>query len=147
MASGKGNTFINDFLKLVFNATAIANIADNASSSPLTNLFVALSTGTLSAASTMATTEAAYTSYARATVARTSGGWGAASAQVTNPVATISFPAATGGSETETYFSIGVNVTVGNASKVLYFGPISPQIVVTSGVTPQLTTASSITEA
>ncbi len=146
MASGKGNTFINDFLKLVFNATAIANIADNAASSPLTNLFVALSTGTLSAASTMATTEAAYTSYARATVARTTGGWGAASAQVTNPVATISFPAATGGSETETYFSIGVNVTVGNASKVLYFGPISPTIVVSSGVTPSLTTATSITE-
>jgi hypothetical protein len=38
MASGdaKGNTFENDILKLIFNATAIANIADNAAASPLT---------------------------------------------------------------------------------------------------------------
>jgi hypothetical protein len=34
----KGDTFENDLVKLIFNATAIANIADNASSSPLTNL-------------------------------------------------------------------------------------------------------------
>jgi hypothetical protein len=40
----KGNTFENDLLKLIFNATAIANIADNAAASPLTNLFVALHT-------------------------------------------------------------------------------------------------------
>lgn len=30
----KGNTFENDFMKLIFNATAIANIADDAASSP-----------------------------------------------------------------------------------------------------------------
>ncbi len=40
----KGNTFENDLLKLIFNATAIANIADNAGSSPLTNLYVSLHT-------------------------------------------------------------------------------------------------------
>lgn len=40
----KGNTFELDFLKLVFNATAIANIADNAASSPLTSLYLALHT-------------------------------------------------------------------------------------------------------
>jgi hypothetical protein len=40
----KGNTFENDLLKLIFNATAIANLADNASSSPFTNLYVSLHT-------------------------------------------------------------------------------------------------------
>ena len=40
----KGNTFENDWMKLIFNATAIANIADNAASSPLTNLYVSLHT-------------------------------------------------------------------------------------------------------
>ena len=40
----KGDTFESDLLKLIFNATAIANIADNAASSPLTNLFVPLHT-------------------------------------------------------------------------------------------------------
>jgi hypothetical protein len=145
MASGKGNTFINDLLKLIFNATAIANIADNAAASPLTNLFCSLHTATLTAAATQTTSEAVYTSYARVSVARTTGGWTAASAQVTNPVAAITFPAATGGSETETYFAIGTLVS--GAGKVLYWGAISPSIVVTSGVTPQLTTASSVTEA
>jgi hypothetical protein len=35
-----GNTFENDLLALIFNATGIGNIADNAGSSPLTNLYV-----------------------------------------------------------------------------------------------------------
>ena len=38
--AAKGSTFSNDLLKLIFNATAIANIADNAASGPLTNLYV-----------------------------------------------------------------------------------------------------------
>ena len=40
----KGDTFENDLLRLIFNATAIGNIADNAASSPLTNLQVSLHT-------------------------------------------------------------------------------------------------------
>src|SRR5690349_4653937 len=39
-----GNTAENDIMKLLFNATAITNIADNAASSPLTNLEVSLHT-------------------------------------------------------------------------------------------------------
>lgn len=142
---GKGNTFCNDLLKLTFNATAIANIADNAASSPLTNLFVSLHVSTPGAGGTQTTNEAAYTSYARVTVARTTGGWTASSSQSTSPVATVSFPAATGGSETETFGAIGVAVS--GSSKILYFGAIAPNIVVSSGVTPQLTTASTVTEA
>jgi hypothetical protein len=34
----KSDTFENDILKLIFNATAIANLADNAASAPLTSL-------------------------------------------------------------------------------------------------------------
>lgn len=145
MATGKGNTFINDFLKLLLNATPIANIADNAASSPLTNLYLSLSTGTLSAASTQTTTEAAYTSYARVAVARTTGGFTASTAQSSALVATASFPAATGGSETETYAMLGTDGTTG-AGKNLYFGSISPSLAVASGVTPQLTTATTIAE-
>ena len=142
---GKGNTFSNDLLKLTFNATAIANIADNAAGSPLTKLFVALHTANPGASGTQATSEAAYTSYARVAVARTTGGWTAASAQSTSPVAAITFPAATGGSETETYGSVGVAASA--ATKLLYSGTITPNIVVSNGVTPQLTTSSTITEA
>ena len=40
----KGNTFENELLLLIFNATAIADLAENDTSSPLTNLYVALHT-------------------------------------------------------------------------------------------------------
>jgi hypothetical protein len=140
----KGNTFINDLLKLIFNATAIANIADNAATSPFTNLYVSLHTANPGAGGSQTTSEAAYTSYARVAVARTTGGWTAASAQSTSPVATISFPAATGGTETETYFGIGTASS--GAGKLLYSGTVTPNISVSSGVTPQLTTATTVTE-
>lgn len=138
---GTGSTFSNDLLKLIFNATAIANIADNASASPLTNLYASLHTADPTTGN-QATSEAAYTSYARVAVARTSGGW-TVSTNTVVPAATISFPAATGGSETETFAAIGT-LTSGTG-KVLFAGAISPTIAVSNGVTPQLTTASTLT--
>lgn len=140
---GKSSTFSNDFLKLVFNATAIANIADNAASSPLTNLYIALHTADPGAGGSQTTSEATYTSYARVAVARTSGGWTITGASLV-PVATISFPACTGGTNTITYFSIGTASS--GAGKILYSGAVSPSISVSSGVTPQLTTATTVTE-
>lgn len=139
----KGATFDNDLLKLIFNATAISLIADNAGTTPLTNLFVSLHTADPGSGGSQTTSEAAYTSYARVAVARTSGGWTVTTNSV-SPAATIIFPAATGGSETETFFAVGT-LTSG-AGKILYSGAISPTIVVSSGVTPELTTATAITE-
>jgi hypothetical protein len=135
--------YANSLLKLIFNATAYANMADNAATSPFTNLYVSLHTASPGAAGTQTTSEAAYTSYARVAVTRTSGGW-TVTANAVSPAATISFPAATGGSETETYFGIGTSSS--GAGHLLYYGSISPTIAVTSGVTPQLTTASSVSE-
>jgi hypothetical protein len=139
----KSNTFENDWLKLIFNATAIANLADNAASSPLTNLYVSLHTADPGEAGDQTTNETSYTSYARVAVARTSGGWTVTSNSV-SPVANIDFPAATGGSGTITYFGVG---SASSGSGVLYYsGTVTPSISVTSGVTPRLTTASTITE-
>jgi hypothetical protein len=138
-----GDTFENDILKLIFNATAIANIADNAAASPLANLFVALHTADPGEAGNQSTSEIAYTSYGRATVPRTSGGW-TVSGSTVNPTANITFAAGTGGSGTATHASIGVAVS--GATKILYKGAITPNIVCGSGVTPVLTTTSSITQ-
>lgn len=140
---GKGNTWSDDILKILFNATAVANICDNAASSPLTALFVSLHTANPGAGGSQTTSEAAYTSYARVSVARTSGGWTVSGTSVT-PAAQISFPAATGGSETETFFGIGTAST--GAGVLLYSGSISPTIAVSNGVTPILTAATSVTE-
>ena len=139
----KGNTFENDWLKLVFNATAIANIADNAASSPLTNLFVAAHTADPGEAGDQTTSECTYTSYARVTVARSGSAW-TVTANSVSPAAAISFPACTGGTNTITHFSVGVATS--GASKILYSGTVTPNISVSTGVTPQLTTASTVTE-
>ncbi len=140
----KGNNCAIGYLSLLFNATTFANIGINATSSPLTNLYVSLHTASPGAGGNQQTNEAAYTSYARVAVARTGSGWGI-TGETINPIANITFPAATGGSETETYFGIG-STTTGNAGVLYYFGTITPNIVVSSGVTPILTTASSIVE-
>lgn len=139
----KGNTFENDLLKLIFNATAIANLADDASVSPLTDLYVSLHTGDPGEAGDQTTSECAYTSYARVAVARTSGGW-TVTANSVSPVANVTFPAATGGTETATHWAVGTASS--GAGKVLYYGTISPNISISNGVTPILTTASAITE-
>lgn len=139
----KSNTFENDWLKLIFNATAIANLADNAASSPLTNLYVSLHTADPGEAGDQSTSEATYTSYARVAVARTSGGWTVTGNSV-SPVANIDFPVATGGTNTITHFGVG---SASSGAGVLYYsGSISPTISVVTGVIPRLTTSSTITE-
>lgn len=141
---GKGATFDNQLLKLIFNATAIANVADNAASSPLTNLYVSLHTADPTAAGNQSSSEATYTGYSRVAVARTTGGWTVTTNSV-SPAATISFPACTGGSNTITNWAVGTAST--GAGEILYTGTVSPNIAVANGVTPQLTTASTISEA
>lgn len=139
----KGDTFENDLLRLIFNATAIGNIADNAATSPLTSLFVSLHTADPGEAGSQTTSETAYTSYARVSVARTTGGW-TVTANSVSPVANIVFPNCTGGTATITHFGVGTAST--GAGKLLYKGTVTPSIAVSTGVTPTLTTASTITE-
>lgn len=140
----KGNTFENDLLKLIFNGTAIANLADNAASSPLTSLYASLHTADPGEAGSQTTSECVYTSYARVAVTRSSGGWTVTGNTVT-PVAVIPFPAKTGGTnETATYGMIGTAAS--GAGKQLYRGPLTPNVGITDGVITQMTTASSVTE-
>jgi hypothetical protein len=139
----KSNALENALLLLVFNATAFANMADNAASSPVTNLYVSGHTADPGEAGDQTTSECAYTSYARVAVARTSGGW-TVTANSVSPVATISFPACTGGTETMTHFGVGKSIS--GAGVLFYSGAVTPNIAVSNGVTPQLTTATAITE-
>lgn len=129
-------------LALIFNATAWANYADNAATTPQTAVALALHTADPGDAGTMSTSEIAYTSYARASVNRNSGGWTVTGGSV-SPVANIDFAAGTGGSGTATHFSTGK--TGGGAAAILWSGTVTPNIVTGSGVTPRLTTASTIT--
>lgn len=138
----KGNNLETDILALIFNATAIPDLAEDDSTTPATTLTVALHTGDPGEAGTQSTNEIAYTGYARIAVARTSGGW-TVSGNSVSPAAAITFGEMTGGAGgTVTFFSVGT----GTANELLYSGAVSPTIVVTTGVTPQLGTGSAITE-
>lgn len=139
----KGNTFENDLLLLIFNADGIANLADNAASSPVTNLYVSFHTADPGEAGDQTTNECAYTSYARVAVARSGSGW-TVSGNSVSPAAVISGVEATGGTETITHF--GVGTASSGAGKLLYSGAVSPNIAVSTGVTPKLGTGTTITE-
>ena len=130
----KGNTFENDFLKLIFNATAIANIADNAASAPLTDLYVSLHTADPGEAGSQTTNEATYGSYARVAVSRDTNGWTVSANAVSNAAA-ITFPAATSGSNTITHFAVGTASS--GAGKVLYKGALTASLAVSAGITPE----------
>ncbi len=135
----------NAILALIFNATAWANYADNAASAPQTNIATALHTADPGDAGSQSTSEAAYTSYARTNVARSSSGFAVSGTGPTSvsPVASITFPQGSGGTGTVTHFSFGK--TGGGATPILYSGTVTPNIVTGNGITPQLSTATACT--
>lgn len=140
----KSNDFENDLLKLIFNGTAIANMADNAGASPLTNLYIGLHTADPGEAGTQSTSEISYTGYARAAVARTSGGWTVTGNSV-SPNAAIEFGKMTGGTGgTIKFMSIGTAAS--GTGKILYSGTVTPNITVANGVAPRIETDTTITE-
>jgi len=130
----KGNTFENDLVKLIFQATAIADLAENDTTSPLTNLYVSLHTADPGEGGDQTTSEATYTGYARVAVARTSGGWTVTANAVENAGAIV-FPQCTAGSNTITHFAVGTASS--GAGKILYSGALSQSLAVSAGITPQ----------
>lgn len=142
--AGFSNTFETSILQLLLNATAIANIADNAVSAPATNIWVALHTADPADTGTMGTNEVSYTGYTRIGVARTTGGWVVSSGSA-SPVAAITFPQATSTSTgTITHASLGMTSAT-TAGAIIASGTVSPNINYGQNVTPSLTTGSSFT--
>jgi hypothetical protein len=132
----------NAILNLILRATAWTGVADNAASSPLTNLHAALATADPGDAGTMSTSEVTYTSYSRVNIARSTG-FAAASGGSSALAANVDFPAGTGGSGTVTHASIGR--TGGGTVDAFFQGAVTPNIVTGNGVTPRLTTATVVT--
>ena len=123
----KGNTTENDFLEYTFKATAFSWNGN-------TNLYVALHTGDPGEGGSQTTSECAFGSYARQTVARSGSGW-TVSGNTASNAGPISFPACTSGSETVTYVSVGT-ASIG-AGQILYSGALSASRSVSSGITLQ----------
>jgi len=137
-------------LNLIFRAVAWANYADNAAGTPETTITIALHTADPGEQGFQNTSESAYTSYARVTVNRTTAAWSLLGSVVSpdapglvSPIANIDFPAGTSTSDVVTHFSTGKSG--GGASPILWSGTVTPNITTGSGITPRLTTATTIT--
>jgi hypothetical protein len=123
-----------NILKLIFNATAWANMADNAASSPYTNLYVGLYTADPGTGNNQTTNETSYTNYTRIAVLRTSAGWTVSTNTAVN-AALVQFPQCGATGATLTYVAIGTAAS--GAGNVLYSGALNSSLTVASGIQPQ----------
>ncbi len=132
-------------LDLIFENTDLALIGDATGlrgSSTAGSLYWSLHTADPGEAGDQTTNEIGYTSYARVAAGR-GAGFNRTGSTV-NPAADVTFPAGTGGSGTATHWGLGTASS--GAGKLLYKGTLTPNIVCGNGVTPKITTATSITE-
>ncbi len=142
----KTNSLENLLLELLFKNTNAANIGDATGlrgSSTAGSFYISLHTADPGEAGDQTTSETSYTGYARKGVARSGSGWTVTGNSV-SPASAISFDPCTGGTATITHFGIGTASS--GTGVLLYKGTVTPNISVSSGVTPQLTTASTVTE-
>lgn len=142
----KANTFENELLEHIFNNADVALIGDATGlrgSSADGNLYASLHTGDPGETGNQQSSECTYGAYARVAVARDGTGWTVTNNSV-SPAANIDFPQASSGTETATHFAIGTASS--GTGKILYKGTITPNIAISTGVTPRLTTATAITE-
>lgn len=134
----KADTYESDVLAILFTATALANVWDNAASSPITNLYIGLHSSNPAEADDQTTNELSYTGYSRVAVARSGSGWTVASGAVDNDAA-ITFGACTGGGpQTAAYFTVGRDSS--GTGKIFYTGQIttpSGGLIINTGITPE----------
>ena len=143
---GTNNYWSNGLLNLLFNAATLSTVAQNASSTPITSLYFSLHTADPGASGSQNTTEVGYTNYARVAVARTTTGFPTTTTESISPGAAITFPAGGSGGSNLTAAYAGIGTLATGAGNLFYTGPITPNITTGNGVTPQLTTASTITQ-
>lgn len=133
----------NSLLKLLLNAVAFANIADNAASSPDTSFYLSLHTADPGDAGNQSTSEISYTGYARVAVARTSGGWTIVTNVATLAADAVFGPMTAGAGGTATFAGLG-RLASGTGT-LLASGALSPTIVVSNGVTPKIAAGTTFT--
>jgi hypothetical protein len=135
--SSKSAYFENKMLLLTFNAVGIDGLAENDSSSPVTDLVVALHTADPGEGGNQSTNEIVYTGYVRKLVPRTAAGWTVSGSNAW-PVNPIEFGEMTGGAGgVVTHASVGDGIS----DHILYRGPVTSNITVVNGVIPRLKTA------
>lgn len=140
----KSTITCNNLLKLIFNATAWATIADNAASTPLTSLYVSFHTADPGIGNSQTTNEVAYTNYVRIAITRNAGGWTVATNTAVN-TALAQFAQCGVTGATATHAAIGTAAS--GAGNVLYAGALSSPLAIALNIQPQFAaTALVVTE-
>ena len=129
----KSSNTCNNFLALLYNATTWANVAINATASPITDIYLALATVTGAPSDTMSTNEATYTNYVRKTVVRSVAGWTAPSGGAISNVAAVDFDQC--GVTGNTIVAAKTGKAAG-ASDVFHYGDLNAPIVVSNLIRP-----------
>lgn len=123
-------------LTLLFNNADWANIGDAAglqNSATAGSFYVSLHTADPGEAGTQATSEAAYTGYARVAVVRSGAGWTISANNVSNAAA-VTFGACTAGSSSVTHFGIGTDLS--GTGNLILKGAVTATLAVSAGITP-----------
>jgi hypothetical protein len=142
----KSTTTCNNILALIFNATTWADIAENDTTSPATNLYLSLHTADPGVGGAQTTNETSYTNYARIAVVRTTSGWALPSSGSTSNAALVQFAACGVTGATITHVAIGTNLS--GAGLVLYAGALNSSLAVANLIQPQFAaSALTVTEA
>ena len=142
----KSTSASNSILALIFNATTWADIAENDTSAPATNLYLSLHTADPGVGGAQTTNETAYTNYVRIAVARTTGGWDVPASGATANAALAQFAQCGVTGATLTHVAIGTASS--GAGLVLYAGALTSSLAVANGIQPQFAAgALDVTEA
>jgi hypothetical protein len=120
----------SDYLENALLNSLFGKTSDLGALASAPTIYVALFTATPNDAG--GGTEADYTSYAR--VSTTSSDWDASASGTVDNANAITFPAATGGSNTVTHFALFDAASAGN---LLAYGALDSSLAVSSGITPQ----------
>jgi hypothetical protein len=131
----KSTTHSNDLLGLVFRAAAIADLAENDASSPVTSLYVRLHTGAIAAGDPGNTNEATYGAYAALAILRNGTGWTVPSGGSLSNAALAQFVECSSGSNVIT--TVSINKAATGAGPCLYSGALAASRTISAGIQPQ----------
>jgi hypothetical protein len=137
----KSNTFETEFLAHIFTNAAITYIGDASglpASATAGSLYVRLCTSATTCDDATVGTECAYTGYVPkgVAVARSGAGWTVSGNNASNAAA-ITFGQCAGGSETVRYAEIWRDNTSTTEAKRLFWGQLTSDLAVSSGITPE----------
>jgi hypothetical protein len=142
----KSLSLCNSLLALLYNATPIADVADNDATGPMTFTHVALHTAALTPSSVQTTQETAFSNYVRQPVPRSTAGWTVPVGGLLSNVAPIEFPQCGATGATITTASVGKDLTGGGI--VWHYGNLNAPIAVSNQIQPRFPAgAVTITEA